>query len=65
MPKLNQVPNEGERILNAVKETQARALAARTAIAVERLQGSSSVESENVVTVQEVQQGSSASSEEL
>jgi hypothetical protein len=65
MPKSNPVPSKGERILKAVKETQARGLAARTAKAVKQLQGSSSVESKNVDNAQEVPQSFSSSSEEL
>ena len=68
MPKSKQATSTGERLLDAVKEAEARGLVARTADAVERLQGSSSVKSERAETDHQANQGlprAFSSSEEL
>ena len=48
MPTTRPKPAKGQRVLKAVKDTAARELAARTELAINRLQSSSSVEVESI-----------------
>ena len=62
MPITKPSGSTGKRLLKAVKERETRELAARTAVAIERLQSSSSIKSESV---EPARPSSASSSEEL